>query len=127
LIKKARGLDVRSGFRFAPSIFLKTPSTRCPPWTSKQTSSFIDIGDNTALVCVDHQQYQKGRCPSAHTNDLQSASRFVRRRRAPQAQTYNYDVVVIYENFKGSTLRRIDFCAEMDPGTGTCSGANISW
>ena len=22
-------------------------------------SSFFDLGDNTALVCVDHQQYQK--------------------------------------------------------------------
>ena len=22
-------------------------------------SSFIDLGDNTALVCIDHQQYQK--------------------------------------------------------------------
>ena len=24
-----------------------------------QDSSFFDLGDNTALVCVDHQQYQK--------------------------------------------------------------------
>ena len=24
-----------------------------------QDPSFFDLGDNTALVCVDHQQYQK--------------------------------------------------------------------
>jgi len=63
----------------------------------------FDAEDNTALVCVDHQQFQKMVAPQLidmnykvhiglHEDDV-----------LLKLRTYAYDVVVIYENFKGST------------------------
>jgi len=41
-------------------------------------ATFFDLGDNTALVCVDHQQYQKVVVPQLiDMTYLQGPSRFV--------------------------------------------------
>jgi hypothetical protein len=64
----------------------------------------FDAGESTALVCLDHEQYQKVVMPQLadlkykvhvglYEDDVQLKLR-----------TYSYDVIVVYENFKGSTL-----------------------
>jgi hypothetical protein len=68
-------------------------------------SSFIDVGDNTALVCVDHQQYQKVVVPQLIDMTYKVHLGLFEEDVLLKLKTYNYDVVVIYENFKGSTLQ----------------------
>jgi hypothetical protein len=67
-------------------------------------SALFDVGDDTALVCVDHEQYQKVVVPqlidlnykvNVGTNEEDVLLRL---------RAYSYHVVVIYENFRGSTL-----------------------
>ena len=68
-------------------------------------SSFIDVGDNTALVCVDHQQYQKVIVPQLIGMTYKVHLGLFEEDVILKLKTYNYDVIVIYENFKGSTLQ----------------------
>ena len=68
-------------------------------------SPFIDLGDNTALVCVDHQQYQKIVVPQLIDMTYKVHLGLFEEDVILKLKTYNYDVVVIYENFKGSTLQ----------------------
>ena len=68
-------------------------------------SSFIDVGDNTALVCVDHQQYQKVIVPQLIGITYKVHLGLFEEDVILKLKTYNYDVIVIYENFKGSTLQ----------------------
>jgi len=67
-------------------------------------SSFADLGDNTALVCVDHQQYQKIVVPQLIDLTYKVHLGLFEEDVILKLQTYSYDVVVIYENFKNSTL-----------------------
>src|SRR5437764_2120538 len=76
-------------------------------------SSFFDLGDNTALVCVDHQQYQKVVVPQlidmtykVHLGRFEEGVLL-------KLKTYNYDLVIVYENFKGSTLQTNPILAEL--------------
>src|SRR5436190_14900422 len=69
-----------------------------------QDSSFFDLGDNTALVCVDHQQYQKMVVPQLIDLTYKVHLGLFEEDVILKLQTYSYDVVVIYENFKNSTL-----------------------
>ena len=76
-------------------------------------SPFIDLGDNTALVCVDHQQYQKILVPQLIDMTYKVHLGLFEEDVILKLKTYNYDVVVIYENFKGSTLQTNPILREM--------------
>jgi hypothetical protein len=65
-------------------------------------SSFSDFGDNTALVCVDHQQYQKIVVPQLIDMTYKVHLGLFEEDVVLKLKTYNYDVVIVYENFKGS-------------------------
>jgi len=67
-----------------------------------QDSSFFDLGDNTALVCVDHQQYQKMVVPQLIDMTYKVHLGLFEEDVLLKLKTYSYNVVVVYENFKGS-------------------------
>ena len=68
-----------------------------------QDSSFFDLGDNTALVCVDHQQYQKMIVPQLIDMTYKVHLGLFEEDVLLKLKTYSYNVVIVYENFKGST------------------------
>jgi hypothetical protein len=76
-------------------------------------SSFIDLGDNTALVCVDHQQYQKIVVPQLIDMTYKVHLGLFEEDVTLKLKTYNYDVVLIYENFKNSKLETNPVLREM--------------
>jgi len=76
-------------------------------------SSFIDLGDNTALVCVDHQQYQKIIVPQLIDITYKVHLGLFEEDVVLKLKTYNYDVVVIYENFKNCKLETNPLLLEM--------------
>ncbi|HEX4640488.1 MAG TPA: hypothetical protein VH252_03830 [Chthoniobacterales bacterium] len=65
-------------------------------------SSFFDLGDNTALVCVDHQQFQKMVVPQLIDMTYKVHLGLFEEDVLLKLKTYSYNVVVVYENFKGS-------------------------
>jgi hypothetical protein len=65
-------------------------------------SSFFDLADNTALVCVDHQQYQKMVVPQLIDMTYKVHLGLFEEDVLLKLKTYSYNVVVVYENFKGS-------------------------
>jgi len=75
--------------------------------------SFGDLGDNTALVCVDHQQYQKIVVPQLIDMTYKVHLGLFEEDVILKLKTYNYDVVIIYENFKGSKLENNPLLHEM--------------
>ncbi len=76
-------------------------------------STFLDLGDNTALVCVDHQQYQKIVVPQLIDLGYKVQLGLFEEDVVLKLQTYSYDVVVIYENFKGSKVETNPLLREM--------------
>jgi hypothetical protein len=76
-------------------------------------SSFFDLGDNTALVCVDHQQYQKVVVPQLIDMTYKVHLGLFEEDVLLKLKTYNYDVVIVYENFKGSTLQTNPILSEL--------------
>ena len=76
-------------------------------------AQFFDLGDNTALVCVDHQQYQKIVVPQLIDMTYKVHLGLFEEDVLLKLKTYSYDVVVIYENFKGSTLQTNPILREM--------------
>ena len=70
-----------------------------------QDSSFFDLGDNTALVCVDHQQYQKMVVPQLIDMTYKVHLGLFEEDVLLKLKTYSYNVVVVYENFKNSTAQ----------------------
>ncbi len=74
---------------------------------------FFDLGDNTALVCVDHQQYQKIVVPQLIDMTYKVHLGLFEEDVVLKLKTYNYDVVIVYENFKGSTLETNPILAEL--------------
>jgi hypothetical protein len=76
-------------------------------------SAFFDLGDNTALVCVDNQQYQKIVVPQLIDMTYKVHLGLFEEDVLLKLKTYSYDVVVIYENFKGSTLQTNPILREM--------------
>jgi len=76
-------------------------------------TTFFDLGDNTALVCVDHQQYQKVIVPQLIDMTYKVHLGLYEEDVVLKLKTYNYDVVVVYENFKGSTLQTNPILAEL--------------
>lgn len=75
--------------------------------------SFIELGDNTALVCVDHQQYQKIVVPQLIDMTYKVHLGLFEEDVILKLKTYSYDVVVIYENFKGSKVETNPLLREM--------------
>ena len=75
--------------------------------------SFADLGDNTALVCVDHQQYQKIIVPQLIDMTYKVHLGLFEEDVVLKLKTYNYDVVIIYENFKGSKVENNPLLREM--------------
>jgi hypothetical protein len=67
-----------------------------------QDSSFFDLSDNTALVCVDHQQYQKMVVPQLIDMTYKVHLGLFEEDVLLKLKTYSYNVVIVYENFKGS-------------------------
>jgi hypothetical protein len=80
---------------------------------NEQPSTFPDLGDNTALVCVDHQQYQKIIVPQLIDMTYKVHLGLFEEDVILKLQTYSYDVVVIHENFKNFTLQTNPILAEM--------------
>ena len=72
---------------------------------SEVDAKFFDLGDNTALVCIDHQQYQKVVVPQLIDMTYKIHLGLFVEDVLLKLKTYSYDVVVVYENFKGSTLQ----------------------
>jgi hypothetical protein len=70
-----------------------------------QDSSFFDLGDNTALVCVDHQQYQKMIVPQLIDMTYKVHLGLFEEDVLLKLKTYSYNVVVVYENFKNSNAQ----------------------
>ena len=68
-------------------------------------TSFFDAGDNTALVCIDHQQYQKLVVPQLIDMTYKVHLGLFEEDVLLKLSTYNYNVVIVYENFKGSTAQ----------------------
>ncbi|MDQ6833261.1 MAG: hypothetical protein M3008_07670 [Chloroflexota bacterium] len=64
-----------------------------------------ELSDNTALVCIDHQQYQKLIVPQLIDMSYKVHLGLFEEDVLLKLQTYNYNVVVVYENFKGSTAQ----------------------
>ena len=79
---------------------------------------FFDLGDNTALVCVDHQQYQKLIVPQLIDVGYKVHLGLFEEDVLLKLKTYAYDVVVIYENFKGTKPEQNPIHAEMVRQTG---------
>ena len=76
-------------------------------------TSFFDAGDNTALVCVDHQQYQKLVVPQLIDMSYKVHLGLFEEDVLLKLSTYSYNVVIVYENFKGSTAQTNPILAEM--------------
>jgi hypothetical protein len=85
----------------------------------EQESAFFDLGDNTALVCVDHQQYQKIVVPQLIDMTYKVHLGLFEEDVVLKLRTYTYDVVVIYENFKGCKLETNPILREMIAQSGT--------
>src|SRR3954466_8339859 len=67
-------------------------------------SSFAELGDNTALVCVDHQQYQKIIVPQLIDMSYKVHLGLFEEDVVLKLSSFTYEVVIIYENFKGCKL-----------------------
>jgi hypothetical protein len=67
-------------------------------------NSFFDLGDKTALVCIDHQHYQKLIVPQLIDLNYKVHLGLFEEDVLLKLGTYNYNVVIIYENFKGSSI-----------------------
>jgi hypothetical protein len=65
---------------------------------------FVDVSDNTALVCIDHQQYQKIVVPQLIDLTYKVHLGLFEEDVILKLGTYNYNVVLVYENFKNTTL-----------------------
>jgi hypothetical protein len=76
-------------------------------------SQFFDLGDSTALVCIDHQQFQKIVVPQLIDLNYKVHLGLFEEDVLLKLKTYNYNVVIIYDNFKGSTLETNPVLAEM--------------
>jgi hypothetical protein len=76
-------------------------------------STFMELGDNTALVCVDHQQYQKIVVPQLIDLSYKVHLGLFEEDVLLKLKTYNYDIVIVYENFKGSKVENNPILREL--------------
>src|SRR5438067_8506226 len=73
----------------------------------------FDAGDNTALVCIDHEEYQKLLVPQLIDMNYKVHLGLYEDDVLLKLRTYYYDVIVIYENFKGTTAANNPILQEM--------------
>lgn len=64
--------------------------------------NFFDVGDQTALVCIDHPAYQKVIVPQLVELGYKVHLGLFEDDALLKLATYSYNVVIIYENFKGA-------------------------
>ena len=74
---------------------------------------FFDVGDNTALVCIDHQQFQKLVVPQLIDMGYKVHLGLFEEDVLLKLKTYSYNVVIVFENFKGSTAQTNPILREM--------------
>ena len=86
---------------------------------SELDTSFFDVGDNTALVCIDHQQYQKLVVPQLIDMSYKVHLGLFEEDVLLKLKTYSYNVVIVYENFKGSTAQTNPILRDMTKRAGT--------
>jgi hypothetical protein len=67
-------------------------------------STVFEASENTALVCVDHEQYQKLITPQLTDLKYKVHVGLYEEDVLLKLRTYSYEVIVVYENFKGTTL-----------------------
>ncbi len=79
----------------------------------EQESGFFDLGDKTALVCVDHPQYQKLIVPQLIELGYKVHLGLFEDDVLLKLATYSYNVVVIHENFKGASAGENPILREM--------------
>jgi hypothetical protein len=82
-------------------------------------TSFFDAGDNTALVCIDHQQYQKLVVPQLIDMSYKVHLGLFEEDVLLKLKTYSYNVVIVYENFKSSTAETNPILRDMIKRPGT--------
>jgi hypothetical protein len=85
---------------------------------SEHESVFFDLGDNTALVCIDQQQYQKLVVPQLIDMSYKVHLGLFEEDVLLKLKTYSYNVIIIYENFKGSSLQTNPILREVVHGPG---------
>jgi len=66
-------------------------------------NSFFDLGDNTALVCVDHPQYQKMVVSQLTDLGYKVHLGLFEEDVILKLSTYSYNVLVVYENLKSAS------------------------
>src|SRR5437870_10709652 len=76
-------------------------------------TNFFDVNDRTALVCIDHQHYQTMIVPQLLDLDYKVHLGLFAEDVLLKLDTYNYNLVVIYENFKGTNLATNPILPEM--------------
>ena len=64
----------------------------------------FEVSENTTLVCVDHEQYQKLITPQLVDLKYKVHVGLYEDDVVLKLRTYSYEVIVVYENFKGTTL-----------------------
>ena len=67
-------------------------------------STAFEVSENTALVCVDHEQYQKLITQQLVDLKYKVHVGLYEDDVLLKLRTYSYEVIVVYENFKGTTL-----------------------
>ena len=67
-----------------------------------ENDAFFDLGDNTALVCIDNQQFQKLVVPQMIDIGYKVHLGLFEEDVLLKLKTYSYDVILVHENFKGS-------------------------
>ena len=67
-------------------------------------STAFEVSENTALVCVDHEQYQKLITQQLADLKYKVHVGLYEDDVLLKLRTYSYEVIVVYENFKGTTL-----------------------
>lgn len=78
-----------------------------------QESNFFDLGDKTALVCIDHPNYQKLIVPQLVDLGYKVHLGLFEEDVLLKLATYSYNVVIIYENFKGASAGENPILKEM--------------
>ena len=84
-----------------------------------ENETFFDLGDNTALVCVDNQQFQKLVVPQMIDIGYKVHLGLFEEDVLLKLKTYSYDVILVHENFKGSKPEENPILREIvsEPGT----------
>ncbi|MFL6585033.1 MAG: hypothetical protein ACJ8KU_11015 [Chthoniobacterales bacterium] len=84
-----------------------------------ETTPFFDLGDSTALVCIDQQQFQKLVVPQLIDMNYKVHLGLFEEDVLLKLKTYSYDVVLVHETFKGSKLETNPVLREVVSRSGT--------